>query len=666
MRKEKEFKLNRSSRYYRSFVSGIFIFFSAFFITAFVSSSLFPVSDSSAQEVSVENRATGYFVSVTAPSSTALDITPTPSGATAVSPASTVNVLTNAPGGYKLYLSANDVNLTNGNISQSFTPLTNTDLSSSDNTNKWGYSTTGLDNSWSGITTTQTNIASQSSANYPNGTNTSVYFGVNSNTNMPASTYSTTVTYTAIAEGIPEQYTMQGFTVEQCNNMSNGENIVLMDTRDGKNYRVTKLADGNCWMTENLALDGGRTLTPEDSNVTENHTLPPSITDGTPSVDTVSQIFSGNSTDVDNYGNKYGNHYNIMAATANTGTASIIGTIYESVCPKGWRMPDINSSSRSYANLFNAYGLPTTRETAYENIAIYQQAPLYFATASRYISGLSDAHGTYWSRTVQNDGAPVAFRFYPLLKETAPYSTISKNIGASVRCVFQGETIQNNMYMQDITTEMCSNLAESTSTADNRRTVIDGRDGKSYKISHLADGNCWMASNLALDGDRTLQPTDSNVSGNVTLPTNITDGTANTDTVIQIAPRLSGFDGNYYNWCAATVSGNCSNITAEQTNSICPKGWVLPSNSGNRSFSNLFGKYNLPESNTSGNYITAVESLPLYFGRPGRFDSTYYSSFGTSYLYAGSGGYYWSVMPNSFTKSYLFFYDHNGFYPNIS
>ena len=46
--------------------------------------------------------------------------------------------------------------------------------------------------------------------------------------------------------------------------------FALKDTRDGKRYVVRRLADGNCWMAQNLNLDlyTGMTLTSDDTNLT--------------------------------------------------------------------------------------------------------------------------------------------------------------------------------------------------------------------------------------------------------------------------------------------------------------------------------------------------------------------------------------------------------------
>lgn len=66
--------------------------------------------------------------------------------------------------------------------------------------------------------------------------------------------------------------TMQEMTPEFCASVttsSPGNTARLKDTRDGKYYWVAKLADGNCWMTQNLDLDLSEvgTLTPADSDV---------------------------------------------------------------------------------------------------------------------------------------------------------------------------------------------------------------------------------------------------------------------------------------------------------------------------------------------------------------------------------------------------------------
>ena len=73
---------------------------------------------------------------------------------------------------------------------------------------------------------------------------------------------------------------MQEMTPEVCEKTEVGTVARLTDARDQKQYWVAKLADGNCWMTQNLDLDLGvkdgdtdtTVLTPADSDVSNNWT----------------------------------------------------------------------------------------------------------------------------------------------------------------------------------------------------------------------------------------------------------------------------------------------------------------------------------------------------------------------------------------------------------
>ena len=174
----------------------------------------------------------------------------------------------------------------------------------------------------------------------------------------------------------------------------------LTDARDGDTYAVARLADGNCWMIENLRLDAedstdstlaqgfGTSATygnfvglAESENT--NFTATASATDateanslyyagtqsGTATID-ISQTnyagyriprYNGNNTNreltASRYGtgsstyyqwHAYGNYYNWPAAMANTGyftsysTSDVAGT---SICPSGWKLPYGNSSN---------------------------------------------------------------------------------------------------------------------------------------------------------------------------------------------------------------------------------------------------------------------------------------------------------------------------------
>lgn len=159
---------------------------------------------------------------------------------------------------------------------------------------------------------------------------------------------------------VPE--TFQELTRDYCTNhmqvyraTGSDENRILelKDTRGGieQTYRVAKLADNNCWMLDNLKLGSTTqaiTLTPQDSNVTTNFTLP-QLNDGTRTMDYSTN--PGNDYDAPYaYGpvpgdtgsgaTNYGYLYNFSAATAGeTRTSLPTGDAPNSICAAGWRLP---------------------------------------------------------------------------------------------------------------------------------------------------------------------------------------------------------------------------------------------------------------------------------------------------------------------------------------
>ena len=59
-------------------------------------------------------------------------------------------------------------------------------------------------------------------------------------------------------------------------------------------------------------------------------------------------------------------------------------------------------------------------------------------------------------------------------------------------------TIASGSNMQDVSSKTDGGCP-STLTEGQAYTLTDARDGKSYRVARLADGNCWMLDNLALD-----------------------------------------------------------------------------------------------------------------------------------------------------------------------
>ena len=275
-------------------------------------------------------------------------------------------------------------------------------------------------------------------------------------------------------------------------------------------------------------------------------------------------------------------------------------------------------------------------------------------------------------------------------------------------------------YMQDMTPEGCAASSEN----DTKR-LIDKRDGKYYWVAKLADGNCWMTQNLDLDleSGKSLTPEDSDVSadwdpssttftsaiqgstsytaiqswdpGNVVWRgnSNNTNYCSNSDNLLSctyywqdvsswtpIAEYRTGGDicdfkaqtydahylaGNYYSYVAATAGTGTSATTdgARATDSICPKGFELPTsgssfNSTPGSFYNLLNTTYKIFSNATGSVKT--RSAPLFFVPSGRVRPRY------GYLwYAGLNGDYWSSVAYSSSYAYNFNFNMDDISPSL-
>ena len=70
-------------------------------------------------------------------------------------------------------------------------------------------------------------------------------------------------TVTLYAQWEFDKNTMQGFTAADCQAQASSSKVTLKDARDNNSYTV-RYINGNCWMTRNLRLSGGRTLTSAD------------------------------------------------------------------------------------------------------------------------------------------------------------------------------------------------------------------------------------------------------------------------------------------------------------------------------------------------------------------------------------------------------------------
>ncbi len=273
----------------------------------------------------------------------------------------------------------------------------------------------------------------------------------------------------------------------------------LTDTRDNNVYAVARLADGKCWMVENLRLDNTATITTANThnplNINNNVTLKIDYANDTianhlasssntwcGTIDaacydqtmlntnninrglTASYNGTGSTTYYQWY--SYGNYYNWYSATAGNGTYSFNNnnnSVTGDLCPAGWRLPiggqtTVNTTGDFYVltktlmggtepnqNNTNGYGVyngivdnVNLGAKASKSLRAFPNNFVYSGnlSGSSINSRGSSSSGEYWSSTVY--GSIYAFHLSFIANATHPGTdNDQKNIGYSVRCVAQ-------------------------------------------------------------------------------------------------------------------------------------------------------------------------------------------------------------------------------------
>ena len=194
--------------------------------------------------------------------------------------------------------------------------------------------------------------------------------------------------------------------------------VTLTDTRDNNTYTVSKLADGKCWMTQNLRI-AGKTITPADSDVTANYTIPASSISG----------FDSGAYEASNaYLDSDGGLYKWYTATAGTGTYYMSsGNTTVSICPKGWRLPT-GGNSGEFQTLYNNY--PSSSALRSDPVNLTLSGSVY--NSSRYDQG---SNGYYWSSTAHSNKGVYAYDLFLTASTVYPTYYGGKNGGRSVRCI---------------------------------------------------------------------------------------------------------------------------------------------------------------------------------------------------------------------------------------
>ena len=248
--------------------------------------------------------------------------------------------------------------------------------------------------------------------------------------------------------------------------------------------------------------------------------------------------------------------------------------------------------------------------------------------------------------------------------------------------------------MQDMTTDICNSITIYDEASQTQ--LVDIRDGKTYWIAKLKDGHCWMTQNLDLDLDSAKPLTsddtdliDHSLTGayadgyiydtvnNILYwtPANSTNTWANSNDYPYSKDRGKFYpegapaeetindyhrlNGNYYNWTAAIASNysnslqsdTYTNINANPQNSICPKGWRLPTSSSVAEY-NEFSKL----ASLYGNTSAKMRAEPIWFVRSGMFKG--------QINYSGADGYYWSSTISGASNAYKLAFGGNWIYPD--
>jgi uncharacterized protein (TIGR02145 family) len=447
-------------------------------------------------------------VSISPSDLTISNLTP---GTTDASNEISINVSTNNVYGYNLYATVGNsthdsTNLTHANGIDTFTSISTTaDLSNLATENTWGY-TYSLDNgtTWSnhnGLPLYTTDNPTRLKKNTgPSEDTVNFKIAAKSSSTQPSGTYTNVINFTAITKPTPVTladayasegkelyhgyYKMQDMTSTICEETEDiGSQLQVIDIRDDKVYWIAKLADGNCWMTQNLDLDlisnpeADNYIALTSKNTDLNDVTSPAYQDGyttnedgiitwLPERDTIAYNnlnsttwqndnnhpysydyldANGNPVYPDSLATKEiagnhglsGNYYNWSAAVASNDSASASGDLSNSICSKGWKLP--NTTSKEFGNLFVKYNIIETNVSKiYLDNGFNKMIsrPLYIIRAGIMLGPSISyrSRGYYWSNIVSN---PTYAYGTLVIDENSimPEEAVGRYGGWSLRCL---------------------------------------------------------------------------------------------------------------------------------------------------------------------------------------------------------------------------------------
>ena len=371
----------------------------------------------------------------------------------------TVTAKTNAASGYTISFNANndynDLKHSNTLVEDKIASIAEDKTEETFPETAWAYSTDLEDYTFKKIPLVPENIF----ATTEKGENShDLTIGMRAK-NIAAGDYENELIFTAVANPEPQKtYLSMQDVATWKDTLEEEQQIQVKDARDNKTYWVSKLKDGNIWMTQNLDYDlsvaENQTLTPATSNVTENRTVAP-----------VAWGYDGNSIYYTDGGDNYfangttqtaglaslpedsidrhyaqGDYYSWKAATAGQGTTSIINAdVNESICPAGWRLPTSNSADANYSfgNLVKQYGYSGENQWSGVTDATLLASPLFFARGGYVYSGSLGSQGSSgycWSSRADSRSYSAYYLDFDS-SNVYPSHNYDRRNGFSVRCV---------------------------------------------------------------------------------------------------------------------------------------------------------------------------------------------------------------------------------------
>lgn len=256
----------------------------------------------------------------------------------------------------------------------------------------------------------------------------------------------------------PTPTTMQSMTSAYCSTMEvyDGTNedavISLTDSRGGttQTYQVAKLADNKCWMLNNLKLgstSAATLLTPQDTDIASDFTLPQLTTTGTADPDNpgaYGPVPNDTGTGATNYGYLY-NWPAVTAGESQTSHPETAGNAPHSICPKGWRLPtsvpnqDFSDASGDFPDLDRAFGgNGIYAENGEPNIAKWQSdGPFKGTFAGYWYEGFVNQGdgGGLWSSSADPGDAGSAMGAFFGTDGVYPLNGVNRDVGSGVRCL---------------------------------------------------------------------------------------------------------------------------------------------------------------------------------------------------------------------------------------